>query len=133
MPVVSLHDRGLIEPILRRNVFLHIYALGDLDDFFWPFTTWYALEERGEVQAILLLYAAFETPTLMALSDPANDSFHELLCQARRLLPSRFYAHLSPGCRDALGPNLHIDSRGPHLKMALVEPSLAVAGIDNAV
>src|SRR5262249_59681854 len=35
MPIVSLHDRERIEPVLRRNVFLRIYALGDLDDFFW--------------------------------------------------------------------------------------------------
>lgn len=133
MPVISLHEKERIEPVLRRNVFLHIYALGDLDDFFWPFTTWYALEERGEMRAILLLYTAFETPTLMALSDPPFDSTRELLRQAQRLLPMRFYAHLSPGWREALGSNLKIDSRGPHLKMGLVEPSLQVTGIDNAV
>ena len=132
MPIISLHDKKQIEPVLRRNVFLHIYALGDLDDFFWPFTTWYALEDAGEIRAILLLYTAFETPTLMALSDPPYDAHHELLRGARRLLPSRFYAHLSSGWRDALGPNLQVDSRGPHLKMALVEPTL-VPGIDNAI
>ena len=41
--------------------------------------------------------------------------------------------HLSPGWRDALGPNVLIESRGPHLKMALVEPVLQVSGVDNAV
>lgn len=133
MPIVSLHRKDQIEPILRRNVFLHIYALGDLDDFFWPFTTWYALEDGNNVRAILLLYTAFETPTVMALSDPSYDALHELLRGARRFLPSRFYAHLSSGWRDALGPNLKVDSRGPHLKMALVEPSLQASGIDNAI
>ncbi|HJZ91750.1 MAG TPA: GNAT family N-acetyltransferase [Gemmataceae bacterium] len=131
MRVVSLHRRDEIEPVLRRNVYLHIYALGDLDDFFWPFTTWYALEDAGTLRAIVLLYTAFETPTLMALGDPPYDPLRELLQRARRLLPPQVYAHLSPGCRDALGPDVRAESRGPHLKMALVEPALDVPGTDR--
>jgi ribosomal protein S18 acetylase RimI-like enzyme len=133
MPVISLHRKDDIEPFLRRNVFLHIYALGDLDEFFWPFTTWYALEEGGDIGAILLLYTAFATPTLMALGDPPFEVLHELLRGARRLLPPRVYAHLSPGGRDALGPNVQAESRGPHFKMALVEPKLDVTAIDAVV
>ena len=89
MPVISLHQKDQIEPVLRRNEFLHIYALGDLDDFFWPFTTWYALEDAGELRAVVLLYTAFETPTLIALADPPYEPLHELLRAARRLLPPR--------------------------------------------
>ena len=129
MPLISLHDRDRIEPILRRNVFLNIYALGDLDDFFWPFTTWYALEEGVALRAILLLYTAFETPTLMALGDPPFDSLHELLRSGRRLLPPKVYAHLSPGGREALGPGVIAATRGAHLKMALREPELDVPGV----
>ncbi len=131
MRVVSLHSKDEIEPILRRNVFLHIYALGDLDDFFWPYTTWYALEDNGAIQAVLLLYTAFETPTVMALHDPPFAPMHELLKDACRLLPRRFYAHLSPGCRDALGTNIRAQSHGPHRKMALVKPVLDVPGVDR--
>jgi ribosomal protein S18 acetylase RimI-like enzyme len=127
--VVSLHHRDEIEPILRRNVFLHIYALGDLDDFFWTFTTWYALEDAGGIQAILLLYTAYETPTLMALGDSPHEPLYTLLCAARRLLPIRVYAHLSPGCRDAFESNITVQSRGPHFKMALLDPKLDVPGI----
>jgi ribosomal protein S18 acetylase RimI-like enzyme len=112
-------------------VFLHIYALGDLDDFFWPYTTWYALQDNGEIRAILLVYTAFDTPTLMALGDSPYDPLHELLRSARRLLPPRFYSHLSPGGRDALGPFARIDSRGPHLKMALTEPRLDASGVSS--
>jgi ribosomal protein S18 acetylase RimI-like enzyme len=129
MPVISLHRKDEIEPFLRRNVFLHIYALGDLDEFFWPFTTWYALEERGDIQALLLLYTAFETPTLMALQDAPFEPMWELLKQSRRLLPAKMYAHLSAGCREALGPDILVESRGPHCKMALLKPTLEVAGI----
>ena len=45
MPVVSLHEKGEIERYLRNNALIHLYELGDLDDFFWPCTTWYALKE----------------------------------------------------------------------------------------
>jgi GNAT superfamily N-acetyltransferase len=131
VPVYSLHRKEEIEPILRWNVFLNIYALGDLDDFFWPFTTWYALQDSGEIRAILLLYTAFETPTLMALHDAPYEPMWELLTQARRLLPPKLYAHLSPGCREALGPDWIAISRGPHRKMALVQPNLGVPGADR--
>ena len=130
MPVVRLTRPERIEPALRRNVFLHIYGLGDLDPAFWPFTTWYGLEAAGDVRAVLLLYTAYETPTLLALADPPFDDLHELLRAARPQLPPKMYAHLSPGCLDALAP-VRADSRGPHLKMALVEPALNVPGADR--
>lgn len=131
MRVISLHGRDEIEPVLRRNVFVHIYALGDLDDFYWPFTTWYALEDGGSIRAMLLLYTAYETPTLMALGEAPYEPLWELLRLSRRLLPSRMYSHLSPGCRDALGSNFAIQSRGPHLKMALVDSRLDISGVAN--
>ena len=131
MRVVSLHRPDEIEPVLRRNVFLHIYALGDLDPAFWPFTTWYALEDGGAIRAVLLLYTAFETPTLMALGDPPFDDLLYLLRSARRLLPPRVYAHLSPGGLTALGADVRSRSRGPHLKMALLHPALDVPGVDR--
>lgn len=133
MRVISLHRKDEIEPFLRRNVFLHIYALGDLDEFFWPFTTWYALEDGRGIQAAILLYTAFETPTLMALHDPPFEPMWDLLKRARRILPPRVYAHLSPGGRQALGPNIDADSRGQHYKMALVERKLSVPGAGSVV
>jgi ribosomal protein S18 acetylase RimI-like enzyme len=131
MRVISLHRKDEIEPFLRRNVYLHIYALGDLDDFFWPFTTWYALEDGGDLHAVLLLFTAFDTPTLMALQEPPFEPMWELLRRARQLIPPRVYAHLSPGCREALGSDIVAESRGPHLKMALVEPQLNLPGIES--
>ena len=40
----SLRDRTRIERFLRGDSSLHVFAIGDLDDFHWPYTTWYALE-----------------------------------------------------------------------------------------
>ncbi len=58
MKSVCLHDKSTIEIFLRGNVFLNIYSLGDLDDFFWPYTSWYALTDSAGVQAIALMYTA---------------------------------------------------------------------------
>lgn len=35
METCALHDKARIEAFLRKNVYLHIYSIGDLDDFFW--------------------------------------------------------------------------------------------------
>jgi ribosomal protein S18 acetylase RimI-like enzyme len=119
MALISLHDRTEIERFLRRNVYLHIYALGDLDDFFWPGTSWYAQENNGKIEAVLLLYHAPETPTLMALSEPPYEPLRQLLHLAAKLLPVRLSAHLTPECRSALEPTYDFASRGLHYKMAL--------------
>jgi ribosomal protein S18 acetylase RimI-like enzyme len=123
MPLVSLHDKRALETFLRRNVYLHLYALGDLDDFFWPSTTWYALAEGDRIDAVLLLYHATETPTLLALSDPPYEPLRQLLGQVTRLLPPLLYAHLTPPCREALAPAFAFESRGLHYKMALRDPA----------
>lgn len=69
MNAICLCDKSRIEAFLRKNVYLHIYSIGDLDDFFWPDTAWYGWEQGSEIQAVALLYTASEDPTLLALSD----------------------------------------------------------------
>ena len=69
MKAVCLHDKSTIETFLRGNVFLNIYGLGDLDDFFWPYTTWYALTDSAGIQAIALMYTYGSLPCLHALAE----------------------------------------------------------------
>ena len=130
MTLISLHDRDTIELVLRENTPLNIYSVGDLDDFFWPYTTWYALEDRGRILAIALVYGASNPPTLIALAEPRIDHLRALLSEAKRLLPSSVYAHLSPGCLDALQPFASAASKGPHWKMVLDKFVCDVTGID---
>ena len=130
MRAICLHDRDVIERVLRRNPFLHIYSLGDLDDFMWPHTTWYGLpdERTGNIVEICLLFSGLQLPTLVAVTEqPAR--FTELLRQIGRLLPPRFYCHLTPGLEAALetagsssneadgGRRFRLDSHGRHLRM----------------
>jgi hypothetical protein len=40
-----------------------------LDDFFWPFTTWYGLVDGKQIREIALLYSGHQLPILLAFSN----------------------------------------------------------------
>jgi len=54
MQAICLHNKDEIEAFLRQDPFLHLYELGDLDDFFWHHTTWYALKDCESIQQLVL-------------------------------------------------------------------------------
>jgi ribosomal protein S18 acetylase RimI-like enzyme len=119
---IGLDDKHAIEAFLRRNPFLHLYGLGDLDDRFWPETTWYGRVDGGAIRAIALLYSGLALPTLLALGDDEILHLEDLLRSIQALLPRRFYAHLSPGLAEILREHYRLDPHGQHEKMALVRP-----------
>ncbi len=123
MGVIHLYDKNLIEAFLRRNVYLHIYSIGDLDDFFFPDTVWYGWEQESEIQAVVLLYTASDDPTLLALSE-RQDIMWELVRSIFHLLPERFYAHLSPKVAEVVEGQCKIESYGKHYKMGLKNKTL---------
>lgn len=130
MPTVCLRDKHVIERFFRNQAELHVYSLGDLDDFFWPFTTWYALTVDQAPVAIALLYTGQALPTLLALSEPParmSELLESILC----LLPQDLYAHLSPSLEHIFQDRYELLSHGKHYKMALKDPS-TIKGMDCA-
>lgn len=123
MSVIRLYDKNRIEAFLRKNVYLHIYSIGDLDDFFFHDTLWYGWQESGEIQAVALLYTASDVPTLLALSEQ-QDVMWELVQSIFHALPEKFYAHLSPAVAEAVEGQCKIRSHGKHYKMGLINKSL---------
>ncbi len=122
MAIGPLKDKARIEAFLRRNPGLHIYSLGDLDDFFWPYTTWYGRQEDGELTDIVLVYTAHPLATVVALSErPA--AVRELMGAVRPLLPEQFHGHLSPGVEAVFEHTHRIRPHGPHYRMALRDRS----------
>jgi ribosomal protein S18 acetylase RimI-like enzyme len=126
--ITILRDKARIEAFLRRHPELHIYSLGDLDDFFWPQTTWYGWHKDGQLQDLVLLYTGPGLPTVVALAEPPG-ALRERMHELAALLPQRFYAHLSPGVEEGLSPSHRLHSHGLHYKMAL-RGSSRLAGLD---
>ena len=125
MKAVCLHDKSTIDTFLRGNAFLNIYGLGDLDDFFWPCTTWYALTDTAGVQAIALIYTGGSLPCLHALAEDDKVIYtEELLRCLIPILPRRFDAHLSLGLESILAEHYALRPHGRHYKMALTDKSL---------
>lgn len=127
--VVCLHAKEDIERCCRRNPFLHIYALGDLDDFFWPHTTWFGLRKGDDLTQLVLLYTGQPLPVLLACAESPVEDMREMLAQMIRVLPHRFYAHLSVGVANVLAESFHIQPHGLHHKMALRDTS-RLSGVD---
>ena len=123
MKTICLHSKKQIEAFLRKNVYLNIYAIGDLDDFFWQHTAYYALKDGNEIRAIVLLYAELPLPTVHAISEQEG-VMQELLQSIYHILPSSFNAHLSPGVGQVFKERYEIRSYGKHYKMALKDESL---------
>lgn len=122
--LVTLHDKTEIEAFLRQNVALHLYGLGDLDPFFWPFTQWYGWREGETLTALALLYIAIVPPVLLALAPPAEISrLRGLLTSLIPLLPRQVYTHLSLGTETLFEPDFHLHSHGVHHKMILTDPT----------
>lgn len=116
MLVRSVHDRGELADLLRRDPALHAYELGDLDDFFWPYTSWYRHDD-----VVALLYHGAGLPTLLAFEREDRGGLAELLDGLLPLVPRHFYAHLSAGVESALAKHFQAEPGGLHLKMALTD------------
>ena len=124
MGIKPLRDKARIEAFLRGDPELHIYSLGDLDDFFWPNTTWYGLEEYGALEEVVLIYAGKTLPTVVGMSEHP-DAVSRLLRHVTGLLPERFHAHLSPGVEDVFREGHELEGQGTHYRMALHDRSAA--------
>jgi ribosomal protein S18 acetylase RimI-like enzyme len=122
MKTLQIRDKERIEAILRRNPRLHLYELGDLDDFFWPDTNWHILD-IPQPTAVALLYTAPALPVLVGLAERPSDELNALLRELTPQLPSRVYAHLSDGAVETLAQRYQSRSHGVHLRMALTDPA----------
>ncbi|MDO3685734.1 GNAT family N-acetyltransferase [Micromonospora sp. C28ISP2-4] len=117
------HDRAVLAGLLGRDPVLHAYQLGDLDDFFWPYTSWF---RRGD--QVVLLYHGVELPTLLAFAAPDRVAdLAGLLAEAAPVLPARMWAHLSPGLEAVVSRWFVVSEAAAHHRMALTDPGRLAA------
>ncbi|MEO8445952.1 MAG: GNAT family N-acetyltransferase [bacterium] len=133
MNFLALQDKDQIESHFRKNTDLNLYQIGDLDDFFWKFTEWYAAEEDGEIKQIILIYKGTNLPVMIALCDKNENIMKELLTNLEPGLPEKFYSHLSKGLAEVLQDNYNLEKHGTYLKMSLQKNDLVLFDEDPAV
>lgn len=114
-----LHNKSELFGYLQKEAGLQIYLLGDLDDFFWPKSIWFALKEAGELKSVALLYTGSNPPTLLCFQSQEVEYAKSLLYKIHPLLPPRFYAHLGEGFADVLNRNNILKHFGLNFKMVL--------------
>ena len=123
MDVAILHDKKSIFSFLQKDSGLQIYPIGDLDDFFWPKTIWFALKDIDTIKSIALLYIGMDTPTLLSFYNGESKFSYQLIENIRHLLPIKFNAHLSSGLIDIFGKHNIIEYYGLDYKMVLTKPA----------
>lgn len=126
MKIKKIKDKNILVKHFRKNIPLNIYQLGDLDDFFFKFTEWFGLyeSEGGEPEQVALLYKGSELQVLLAFCDGKTDQMKILIEKIKADLPDKFYAHISPGLKDALLNDHEYESGGRYLKMYLTKDKM---------
>lgn len=106
---IFIHDKAEIAAYLQKDAATtasNLYAFGDLDPFFWPYTAWYAqidaqtdaqkhvqtdiqTDTQTQIQELALLYTGARPPVLLYFNDNI-----EFLRSLFPILPRYVYAHL---------------------------------------
>ena len=120
MSVVEVHDKQAIAEFCRRRPGVHAYALGDLDDFFWPHTRWWAWAPDGPIEQLALVYDEPDPPVLLAIAETPAETMLALLRALSPLLPPHLYTHVTPGCLPGLTVARSLFGEAlPHHKLSL--------------
>ncbi len=114
-----LHDRRELETFLALDPALHVYALGDLDPAYWPWTSWYGLRRDGDLRELVLCYTALFQPAVMAFVQHSAADMAALLEAISTVLPRRFHAHLDLGVVRAARQHWDLQPFGAMKKMTL--------------
>ena len=124
MNITTIEDKSLIEKHFRKNTDLNIYSIGDLDDFFWKYTKWYAIGPENDPEQIVLLYKGTDLSTFLAITDEKIELMYLLIETIKNRLPGKIYCHLSKGLVKAFGENHSLTNHGTYFKMSLKNKNL---------
>ncbi len=119
MQLEIIHEKGIIFNYLQSNLGLHLYAIGDLDDFFWPKTIWFALTDADVIQSVALFYVGMKVPVLQLFCE--GDPYYavQLFTKIKPILPGTFNAHLSQSLIELFDNQNVIRHYGTNFKMIL--------------
>src|SRR4029078_10121422 len=107
-------DCELLATFFCADPGVYVYQLGDLDPFFFPATQWWGTQDN-DVTSALLLYSAFETPIIQAITD--NDDQGRLWEALLPVLPERAHVHYLRRHESIIRQRYRIKHLGAHQKM----------------
>jgi len=133
MPSRIISDKNSIEQYLLKFPQINFYHLGDLDDFFWPYTTWQANMQDDQIKAICLMYSGIKPDVLLAIHNDDQLAMRELITEIIPSLPDQFYTHLSSGLDELFKRRYQLKHHGEYLKMFLDKPGKYVHSADDGI
>ncbi len=68
--IQHLTDKAPIREFLNRDRALTAYALGDLDEAFWPKSLFYGALKDGRLESVVLFYRGFDPEVLVMFGEP---------------------------------------------------------------
>jgi RimJ/RimL family protein N-acetyltransferase len=130
--VEQIFCKDILQSYFIKNIYLHLYEIGDLDDFFFPKTEWFGIRESdsNKLMFIILLYNGTDLPVLLAHGE--NITYGAELLDKLPNLPKQFFSHLSLGLSDTLLKRYGGEFHGKYLKMALTNKFL-IESIDSSL
>jgi GNAT superfamily N-acetyltransferase len=132
MPIQIIHQQQQLAAFLRPHREKAIYELGDLDDRYWPATTWYALtNQQGAIEELLLAYNAGDLLVILTKPYTSEASCRRLIEGIAHLLPRRIYVHVPSTLLNAFDPRYQIESHGLHDRMT-ISASMPLADLDRS-
>lgn len=118
----KITDKEILETFFRKNTALNIYAIGDLDEFFFEYTDFYALISDEEICQVVFVYRGSELAVLQGIcADDEREELKELVSEIIPALPEKFYSHLTPGIEEVFKEKYSMKSYGKYFKMSLLK------------
>jgi len=130
--IECVHDSKQIFTFLNQDPGLHLYAIGDLDEFFWQRTQWFGLMVDDQLEAMVLLYYGHDIPVLLALSQDTH-MMAELLHTISAYLPGVCYCHISRGAEVGLKELFDLDYQQQMSRMILQQSDKLIADTSKSL
>ena len=119
MEIQIIKDRSALENYFRQDLSLHLYSLGDLDDFYWPRSHVYGLRTETGVKTSPCYTEGIDLPVLLAFG-PWSQII--LNYAQSHCFPTVSTPISAPDWRTIFLDDYQIENHGAHFKMAWLIP-----------
>jgi RimJ/RimL family protein N-acetyltransferase len=119
MDIIETRDKGLLLDFLRKDPYLHIYELGDLQEKLFANTRWFAMIDGGAVVSSAMIYKARNINIFYLVEDTKQDTAVLLLRGIMDRLPEKMYCLVSENLVNVISERYGFDRAVCYEKMKL--------------